>query len=277
MNTEMTTTKSNGVTNYERTSSGIVPGDVLIPRLLLQQGMSEFVKERKAQMGDMVRSTNAEKLGDPDTMMEFIPLSLPMATWIETRKPEGSSRFLYKKRIARNADNDRDPFNYYVVTDPKGNETEYASPVPNSVHHQRIKCLSLYIMLPQDIEAFEVEKKKAQSGEMPDVSKALAPLLVEFRSTSFKAGKEISTYFTQAAQFGAKPYQAILKLGCTLEQNDQGAFYVFNVDRSKLIPVKKEYMPQLEYWANIVRNPDDLRVDTTGDVGTEETAQTSMF
>ena len=257
---------SNDLTIQNSNNTGVVAGDVLIPRLLLQQGMSDFVKERKAQMGDMVRSTDAQKLGDPETKMEFIPLSQPIGTWIESYKPEGFTKFKYKRRIARTAANDRSRFDYYVSTDPAtGVETEYDTPVANSVPHKRVKCLSLYILLPQDIAAFELEKKKAMEGGIPDVSKALAPLMVEFRSTSFNAGKELTTFYTQTLQFGAKPYQYVLKLGCSLESNGDNSFYVYNVDRSKITTVSPAYMAQVEYWANIVRNPNSLKIDDSVD------------
>ncbi len=237
-----------------------VAGDILIPRLLLMQATSDFVGERKAVSGDIVRSTNAEKLGDPDKMIDFIPLNEPVPTWITECRALGAQRWSFKGISPRNASNDHLPWKFNADQDGK----PLAEGVKSPVEWRRVKCLSLFAILPQDIDAFEVEMAKVQKGETPDLSKALTPVQISFRSTSFNAGKEISTYFRQAQSFRMQPHNFMLMLGCQGEKNDQGSFYVFKVDRNKPTPVKSEYLPRVQEWAHLVTNT-VFRIDETGE------------
>lgn len=257
---EVTKTQSTQVATQQPQHTNILPSDVIIPRLLLMQGSSDFVKDRKAQIGDMVRNTDAVKLGDPDSPVEFVALCEPIATWVKEMKPIGANRFEYRGMIPRNAKNDDLPWSYYA--DKDGNET--IKDAPGAMEWRRVKCLSTYILLPKDIEAEFAERLKAEAGDMPDLSKALTPLMVSFRSTSYGAGKEISTYFTKAASFGVKSWQYSLKLGCFLDKNDQGTFYVFKLVPEKPKPVAKDFHEKILYWSNLVNSATNLQVDDTG-------------
>ena len=252
---------------------GIVPSDVVVPRLLLMQGTSDFVKERKANIGDMVRSTNAEKIGDPDKMLEFIPLSEPVATWVVEKRTVGEQRWNFHAVLPRTAANDTLPWRFNA--DKDGNLLDDS--VKSTHEWRRVKCLTLYILLPQDIAAFQVEMKKAEAGETPDISKALTPVLLAFRSTSFKAGKEVQTFFTNVKQFRQRAHNYTLKLGCFLDKNDQGTFYVFKVDRDKPTPVPADYKPHVEEWYNIVSSGASLKVDETGEGGDEAAGDGGNF
>src|SRR4051794_30344857 len=60
---------------------GIDASDILIPKLLLMQGLSELVAEGKFQMGDIVNSVTQAKLGDKTKSIEFIPIAT-FKTWV---------------------------------------------------------------------------------------------------------------------------------------------------------------------------------------------------
>ena len=247
----------------------ILASDVLIPRLLLMQGTSDFVKERKAQLGDMVRSTNAEKLGDPDTPINFIPLSSPQPTWIREARQKGAQRWEFRGIEKRDAGNDTLPWTFNADKEgillPDGARSDY--------EWRRVKCLTLFAILPQDIDAFQLEQKKAAEGELPDFSKALAPIQFTFRSTGLRAGKEVTTYFTQAASFArggysAKPHAYSLKLECFLDTNDQGSYYVFRVNRDRPAKLTAEQLAEVEPWVAIVNSSaPNLKVDDILDAG----------
>jgi hypothetical protein len=228
------------------------------------QGLSDFVAERKAQLGDMVRSTTVEKLGNPEKEIDFIPLAFPQSQWvIEMRvkkSPTDPGKFEFKKMIPRNAKNSGLEWSFWADAD--GNEV--APGAPNAIEARRVQRLALYALLPGDLEAELAEKKKAALGEMPDLSKALMPVLIGFRSLSFPAGKEVVSFFTQAASFKTQAWRYQIKLKCRMEQNDKGTFYVFAVDRAKPQPVKKEHLPSVEYWANVVSTT-ELKVDESVD------------
>lgn len=258
MNTEITKTemKNQVMTNQTQSLAGVVPTDVVVPRILLMQPTSDFVHERKAQAGDLVRSTTVEKIGEPGKTLEFIPLSLPVASWVIEVKQPNASKFEFKRIEPRTASNGNLPWSFRV--DLQGNEVPAGT--PNSLEARRVQRLSLFAILPSDIDAEIAEKKKAEKGGFPDFSKALMPVEIGFRSTSFRAGREVLSFFTQAASFKQPAWKAILKLTCHQEQNDKGTYYVMDVDRSKPTPVKEAHLPMVSHWAEIV-NTQNVTVD----------------
>ena len=243
----------------------IVPSDIIVPKVLLMQGTSELVKQRKAQLGDIVRSTNGEKLGDPEHGVEFIPLSQPESFWVIELKV--NDKFEFKRMIPRTPKNSGLEWNFFA--DKNGDEVLPGT--AGAIPARRVQRLALYALLPGDVEADAIERKKAESGEFPDFSKALMPVLIAFRSLSFPAGKEVATFFTQVASFKRQAYEAVIELKCHLEQNDKGSFYVYDVERNKPKPVKKEHLDVVKYWAGVVSSV-ALKIDETQD---EDAASTS--
>lgn len=260
MNTEMTKTEPKNMmaTQGVTAMTGLVPTDVVVPRLLLMQPTSDFVHDKKAQPGDIVRSTTVEKIGEPGKVIQFIPLSFPVASWVIEVKPPRGTKFEFQRIEPRNALNSNLPWSFKVDFDGK----EVPEGTPNALEARRVQRLSLFALLPSDIEADIIEKKKAKDGEFPDFTKSLMPVEISFRATSFKAGREVLTFFTQAADFGQPAWKAILNLTCTREENDQGVWYIYQVDRARPVPVKKEHLATVERWANLVTTT-QVKVDET--------------
>lgn len=241
--------------------SQALASDTLVPRLLLMQGLSDFVADRKAMQGDMVRSTNIEKLGDDKNPIEFIPLSI-QNTWIV--KELVGEKFEFRKSVPRRA---------IVKPEDVAEETKrdildkQADNSPWEFAHlgskwKRVKAINVFALLPRDIAAFEAEIKKAQeTGEIPDLDKTLMPVLISFQSTSFNAGKAVSTHFTKVAamaQYGAKAHAYALGLSCSQEKNDKGTYFVFGVNGSRKLT--KDELAHATKWAAIVNGGAELKV-----------------
>lgn len=221
--------------NLVRPTETILNSDVVIPKILLMQGLSELVADGVAKMGDYVRSTTGEKLGDANATLDVIPLTFKN-TWIISEKI--GDKYEFRGIQERNAKNENDPWEF------KENGTNW----------KRTKSIDLYALLPADIaaEAVEIEKFK-KTGEMPDLNKTLLPVVISFRSTSYSAGKRVVTHFTQAAgmaKFGVKAYGFTLKLSCVKDKNDKGTYFVWEVKPgSKLAP---ESLERASEWHKIV-------------------------
>lgn len=239
----------------ETAGEEILKTDVVIPMLLLQQGLSDYVLNNQAKMGDMVRSTNAEKLGDDKTPLEFIPITIKNL-WVISELV--GKKFQFRKIIPRRS---------VVAPADVADEANRQDPdrqdenLPWEFTHmgtqwKRTKLLNVYALLPKDIEAFQAEIEKAKdTGEMPDLDKTLMPIVIPFRSTSFPAGKTVVTHFTKArsmAHIGAKAHGFALKLSCYSDKNDQGTFYVYEVGGTR--KATKAEMVEAEKWAGILRN-----------------------
>lgn len=228
----------------------VLASDVLVPRLLLAQAMSNVVKQRKVQSGDLFRSTDLKVLCSPGSSIDFIPLCEPRADWVIECKV--GNRFEYRGIEPRNASNDNE--NWYWLGNELGEKGK------GNTEWRRVKMLSLYALLPSDIEEEEKELEKAASGEMPDLSKSLTPILFRFRSTSYDAGKDVCTFFAQAANFKQNAWKYQLKVSSAEEKSEHGDYFIFKVDRSKPTPIKKEHSSKVEYWARLVKGT-ALKVD----------------
>jgi hypothetical protein len=225
----------------------VISGDVLVPKLLLQQGLSEFVSNRKAQIGDIIKNTTVEKLDDPDRPVEIIPLAIKNS-WVMQENVAG--KYEYRGVEDRNASNSDLPWEFKQ----------------NGADWRRIKSLDVYVLLPSDIDAElnEIEKFK-KDGSLPDLNKTLLPAVISFRNTSFKAGRFVSTHFMQAkamAKFNVQPYHYTLMLSCHQEDNSKGTFYVFDISKGN--PTKKEHVVKAEEWSNVLKHV-NVKVDESGE------------
>lgn len=225
----------------------VLASDVVIPRVLLMQGLSEFVTDRKAQMGDIVRSTTAEKLGGPESPVEFIPLTYKNF-WVNFEIMGGTPE--YRSKEVRNASNEHLEWDYEK----------------DKVPWKRMKLIEVYALLVQDLKA-EEENLKAfkETGVLPDLEKTLLPVALTFRSTSYNAGKSLVTHFTKASTFGVKPFAYSLQLSCDSTKNDKGSFYVYKVGNAK--PLTHQYLEVADRWYKTVTSRPDLKVDDSDEQG----------
>lgn len=255
MTTEVAKTEAK--TAMTTSDQGFVEGsgiqsDLIIPRLLLMQGLSAAVADRKAQQGDMIRSTTNEALGDPESPLEVVPLKLTPAWRIEEKV---GGKFEFRRMEERNAANDGMPWEF------KDAGTDW----------RRVKVLNLFALLEDDIKNFLEE----MDSDDPDLSAGLLPVLISFRSTSFPAGRVVATYYAQVRDFqrhnpNTKSYAYKLTLSCKQDKNDKGSYYVFQVDGKpkKLDPT---LVGEAERWYGYVNAMKDIKVDTAGDEGVETT------
>ncbi len=235
---------------YDPSNQEILNSDIIIPRLLLMQGLSDAVANRKAQMGDMIRSTTLEKLGDPEVPVDFIPLKMS-ADWIESEQVGG--KFEFRTTVPRNAANDDLPWEFDK----------------NGVKWKRTKCLNVYALLTADVQAFLAEMAGLGSGEMPDLSKSLLPILLSFRSTSFSAGRAVATYFAQVRDMlkynpNVRPYGYSLTLACQPEKNDKGNYFVFKVE-GKPKKIDDKFFPEVTRWYTTLNTLKTIKVDQGDD------------
>jgi hypothetical protein len=197
-------------------SDGIDKSDILIPKLLIMQGLSQFVSDQKASIGDIVRSTTGEILADGKKKgsVEFIPLT-SFKTWIKEEKV--GNKFEYRGQEPMTASNSTEP-------------TEWTE---NGTEWRRNRCLNFYVLLPGDIARDRAARKKlADTGDFPDTDDVLLPCVLSFRRTSYSAGKTLITHFAKAEHMGVPPAVSIFKLFSKIEKNDQGTFQVAVVEKS---------------------------------------------
>lgn len=258
----------------------VLRGDLIVPYIVLGQGTSDAVKDRAVQLGDIYRSTSKEVLGNPDKPVEAVFLHAPVADWVNEEKPKGANRFEFRKSVPRTAANENLPWSYYCDSD--GNEfkpdgTAYTAQDKGVTEWRRVKRLVVYAILPADIEAERAEMEKAKNGGLPDPNKALTPVAFSFRSNSFRAGREVATFFAKSKKMIQPIYNYRLPCSCKLTQNDQGSFYIWTVDLNNAKGVHPSDRGEIEYWAKLVGGGASFQTHEEGEASaySEPTAPTS--
>ena len=265
MNQEIMKRESNAPAVYQAPEIEVLKSDIIVPYVILAQGMSEAVVERAVQQGDIYRSTTREVLGCPDKPIDVILLHYPTADWVIEQKT--GSRFEFRKTLPRNASNETLEWQFWA--DHDGNEVEEGT--KGATEWRRVKRMTVFALLPSDIEAQEAELQKAEAGELPDPTKALTPVILSFRSSSYKAGKECGNFVIKAKTMKQPPYRYMIQLCDYVDKNDEGTFYVWKVDQNKVKPVPKEFMPMVEEWAKLINSGVKLRADDSADTAGNST------
>ncbi len=246
----------------------ILKSDIVVPYLLLMQGMSKLVMEEKASLGEMVKWPGANKLGSPKQTLEFIPLTLA-DQWIIGEVVAGASMPKFVKTIQRGGNVimengvavDLDATREEI--DKTGERLDFKFKYLGK-DYVRTKTKNVFCLLPAEINAYQAELDRAKkAGEMPDLNAAVTPIAISFKSKSFKAGKAVMAHFLKAqsmAAYGAKAHGFTLTLGCHQEKNDKGIFYVYDVTQGRRC-TPEEFKAADDLYKSI--NGKSLKIDET--------------
>lgn len=193
--------------------SAISSRDIVIPKILLMQGLSDLVADGKAKIGDFADSTTGDILGSIDKPVEFIPFHMTKV-WIVSRRKKNESKFEFE-RYADAIDGSELPFEQMDGEDTIKNE--YA--------------LQFYVLLKQDMSM---------------------PYVITFKSTSLRAGKVLSTQmYVRNRAAGLVPPAYSMFLGGKKEKNDKGTFAVMELKTgTKTMP---EEIKECLNWFNVVK------------------------
>lgn len=207
--------------------------DILIPKLLLMQGLSEAVNEQKASLGDIVKSTTGQVVGGQKNPVTFIPLRL-FKTWVNSEKI--GNKFEYRGEEPFTAANQDAPL-------------EWQNPETKTLW-RRDRNINVYCLLPKDIEGELEAIEAAKSGDFPDPDKALMPCLVNFRRTSYQAGRTLATHFAKADVFKVPPAVTMFNLVSQREQNDQGTYYIYKCEVAG--KTNKDFLATCKKWYEVL-------------------------
>lgn len=195
-------------------SEGVDSSDILIPRLLLMQPISERVGEGVAQAGDIIKSTTGEVLAPKGKTMEFIPIKT-FKTWNIKKLVNGKYEF---------AD---------VVPFTAANANADLEWIEGAFQYRRDRSINFYVLIPSEIKREEDAFAKMAKGGIPDTNDCLIPALLSFTRTSMPAGKVLATHFKMAQHFDCSPAVATFSLTSTFTKNDKGNYYVFEAVKNR--------------------------------------------
>lgn len=217
------------------TAQKFTANDIVIPKILPLQFMSEKVKNKQGEYGEFRDTLNNDKFGDISTPVEVIPFHV-QKKWMEfdviTNKA-GAKKREYKRTIAIDATNDNLP---YVDADGL---------------IERDRCVDVYVLIPKHIE---------EGNSFPYV--------LSFRRTSLKAGNKVITQILRNERMGKPPAAVTMLLSAKTVQNDAGEFVVQDVQTGRVTTL--EEMQDCLSWYKLVASG-VTRVDESGE---EEVAAT---
>lgn len=195
--------------------------DIMIPRILLMHGTSTLVGQEKARQGDVIDSMSLEVLANSKKVVEIIPIKQLDKVW-SVEKYTGR-KFEFERT---------DPWDPSLSTQLEFEE--------NGEKKRRNARLSFYVLLARD----------ADSNHLP--------YMVSFQRTSYKAGKNIASFF-QEALFAFKkgdkssiPMGQVFELGCHVEQRDDDSYYVLDCKRGRTASAAE--LDKGKYWFTQLRS-----------------------
>jgi hypothetical protein len=200
----------------------ISSNDIIIPRILLMQPMSEKVTAGEAAFGDFRESLNNEKLGDFAKGFEFLPF------------------YMEKVFIEYDASDAEDKKYIRVVPiTPANEDLKYEDVGTNrdgeKVPISRDRVMNFYVLLPTELEV---------GGAIP--------YIISARRTSIKAGKKLAMQmFVKNAAAGKTPASVICNASCGKQSQDKKTWAVLDVTPAR--PTPDAYLVEALKWLKMVK------------------------
>jgi hypothetical protein len=236
----------------DRTPSVVDSSDIILPMILLGQGISNAVTSGACKFGDMYNSLTGEVVGDETKPLKFIPITLKKV-W----------------KLQENTGTPQKPKWKYRGTEAyTGQRYEYTEMRPS--RYDQTLIVPWEVTLSTEVFGF-TESDAADPISLPTV--------LSFSKSSRKAGQKVNTHF--ASLEGAIPsplpyYAYVLELSALRKQNDDGIFMVWDIRPAmkdkKAYQTPKEFLPKIERWAQILS---DSSKNVVVDSNDEETSEVS--
>lgn len=200
----------------------VTANDIIIPKILPLQYMSEKLKKKQGEYGEFRDTINNHLFGDLKTPFEFIPFYMEKK-WIEfdmVPQKAGASKREFKQ-IVKIQDNPMLP----------GYNDELPLSEPGI---ERDRIMDFYVLIPSEVKAGEA-----------------LPYVLSFRRTSLKAGKKLAHQMFIRNRVAKKvPAATVMLLSGNSVQNDQGEFVVQDVSVSRA--ATPEELVAAKHWFDMV-------------------------
>lgn len=222
-------------------AEGVDNTDILIPKLLLMQGLSVLVNEGKAAVGDIVNSVTEKVLGGKGKGVDIVPF-FSTKSWVYMEKRNDKYVFVRTEAYtAANADR------------------AIEGVTPEGLAYRYDRALNFYALLAE-------EATRADA----------LPILLSFRRTSYMAGKKIATFFKQCEMLKLPPASKVLTLTSATEKNDLGTFFVFDVASGR-VTTKEEVAGAYRWYAAIKKGMHKVDNSDLGETESESGGAPAPF
>lgn len=257
MSNELTKKEENGLATVDPIKllnewgvEGINAQDIVIPQILTMQGLSDFVTEGKAAMGEFRDSLSGNLIGSLDKPFEMIPFYVEKKLDIYH---EEEGKYAYQRSEA-------------LIENPAQlgyNDNLPWEEVVNGIKVKRVRRFNVFCLLTKEVEA----------------GTAL-PYYFSFKSTSMKEGKKLYTQmYVRNIRAGLTPAGHVMLISGERVKNDKGTFIVptFSIGRKSTDAEVKECLEWLKMIkANKVKVHEDTDIEEAA-VGSSEPIDTGAF
>lgn len=199
MQTEVTTTKGNGLTTPVGAwgAEGASSKDLVVPRLQLVQATSDICKDGGARPGEIVNGQTKNIMAKKGESIDLLPI-LIVGSWVVS-EPIVGARPKFLRMEALTPENDS--------IDWRSEAYENGRPV---LRQKRLSVLSLPV---NTLEGF--------------------PFWVDFQNTGRAAGQILSTIIQENKRQGRPAPARVISLGTTLKTREQNSWFVPTVTLSR--------------------------------------------
>lgn len=221
--------------------------DMVIPKILPMQGLSQLVSDGIAKMGEFRDSISNELLGSIDAPVELIPFFLQKA-W-DIMEEDGKGNYKWARTVP-------------LIDNPVAagyNDNWTWEGEENGVAIKRVRRMNFFVLVRSQIG----------TGAMPYV--------LSFKSTSLKEGKKLFTeMYVRGIRAGLPPAAHSYMLGGKKEKNDKGTFVVPTMTRASR--TNPEELQECLHWIRLI-NSGAAKVDNSDVEGADNapTGETGDF
>lgn len=235
--------------------------DLLIPKVLLMQGSSNFIKEgADCKVGDLVKSTTGEIYGSVREKdykpLKFIPIYM-FKTWVKQEKipaPNGSDKLQWVETTPVTPENTNQAWNQEEEIDGVIRKFKYT------------KNVNFYALLEKDF-----------------TNPMAIPHVITFRGTSQKGGSILEDWFAQCHIAQVKkmakdedgnlmvPFAKIFELGGKMDKNDSDQSW-FKLNAKENSPTPANLITVAFSWYKTVSKSKHTDVDNSDDKSAGATA-----
>lgn len=202
-------------------SANISASDIIIPRILLMQPMSEKVTAGEAKFGEFRESLNWEELGNFEKPFRAIPFHLEKV-FVEFNNEDPENK-VYLRTVPITPANESLPYE----------DEEFSVELNKKIKVSRDKCMNFYVLRPDELE----------------LGTAI-PHIVSCRRTSLQAGKKLATQFAKNAQVGKSPAAITMEFSARKQTEDKKTWAVLDV--KPVEQTKDKYVVEAFKWMQMI-------------------------
>lgn len=200
MSKEMTTVEAKEMAELDAQMADVFgdnqvsSSDIMIPKMMVMQGLSQLVMDGKAKFGDFVDNSTDEVIGYMDKPLELIPFHMEKL-WYISKKVGDDYEFMNVESVT--------PANENLPYEDMLNG--------NAIKRQMVR--NFYCLNPQDMNL---------------------PMIISFKGMSTKAGKQLATQmFLKNKSEGKQPPAFHIMVSGEKTKNDKGTFVILKVAKGK--------------------------------------------